>query len=76
MVARVSAPLVVTLRSSNLLEITVPASVTIPAGRSSVGSDFTVVDDAVKDGTQEVAVAGTAAGYTGGQDVVAVLDND
>jgi hypothetical protein len=74
--SRVTTPLAVTLVSSDTSIVTVPNSVTIPAGRSSVGFDFTVLDNAVRNPTREVTVRASAAGYTDGQDTVAVLDND
>jgi 2',3'-cyclic-nucleotide 2'-phosphodiesterase (5'-nucleotidase family) len=58
----VSTDLVVALVSGDLSEAVVPASITIPAGQSSVSFDVTAVDDILADGNQQVMIAATAAG--------------
>ncbi|HUT69838.1 MAG TPA: Calx-beta domain-containing protein [Desulfatiglandales bacterium] len=68
--------LVVDLSSDDTSEVTVPATVTIPAGQSSVTFDVTIIDDAVIDGTQTVTITVSVAGWTPGSDTIAVLDND
>ena len=68
--------LVVTLNSGDTTEATVPASVTILAGQSSVNFDVTAVDDAVIDGSQTATITASAAGTTSGSFNVTVLDNE
>ncbi len=74
-----SSPLVVTLSSSDTNEIVVPATVTIPAGRSSLSFPIDVIDDTFLDNTQTVSITGTAtfAGRVGrAQATVQVLDHE
>ncbi len=68
--------LLVTLVSSDTTEATVPATVTIPAGQSSATFDIDAVADLTVDGTKEVTVTATAAGYGEGSDTVNVIDDD
>ncbi|MCA9057515.1 MAG: hypothetical protein KDA85_03415, partial [Planctomycetaceae bacterium] len=70
-----SAPYTVTLSSNDLTELTVPASVTIPANESFVEFYIAVIDDTVFDGDQLVTLTAQAPEY--GPDVtvdVTVLD--
>ncbi|MEQ9410795.1 MAG: choice-of-anchor Q domain-containing protein, partial [Fuerstiella sp.] len=55
-----SQPLVVTLSSDDTSELTVPTSVTIPAGDASVTFPVTAVDDSIADGTQTVTITASA----------------
>ncbi|MCY2931161.1 MAG: hypothetical protein NTV86_17055 [Planctomycetota bacterium] len=71
-----AADLVVTLASSDLTELTVPATVTIPAGRASAAFDLTPVDDTECDGGQTVTVTASAEGFAGGSNCTTVLDNE
>ncbi len=66
--------LVINLLSSDPSEITVPTSVIIPAGLSSVTFDVVAVDDALLDGSQSVILTGTATGYVGGIQALEVTD--
>lgn len=68
--------LVVSLTSSDITEVTVPASVTMVAGQTSVTFDLTVVDDAEIDGTQSVTVTASATGWTPATDTIEVHDNE
>ncbi len=70
--------LTVTLQSSDTNSITVPATVTIPAGQQSVTFAVTPVDNSVSDGTREVIVSATRAGFTPStvSVKVTVSDND
>ncbi len=68
--------LLVTLGSSDESEVSVPASVTIPAGYTSASFGLTVIDDTVFDGPQTVAVTASATGWTSGEDQMAIEDND
>lgn len=55
-----SQPLTVSLSSSDPSEVTVPATVTIPAGYSSAGFAVSAVDDNLLDGTQHATITATA----------------
>ena len=71
-----SAALVVALASSDLSAATVPATVTIPAGQSSVTFLVTAVYDIVTDGNQVVVISATGTGFFGGQSSITVADDD
>jgi hypothetical protein len=71
-----SADLVVTLNSDDTTEATVPASVTILAGQTSATFPVTVVDDSGRDGTREVTISATAAGYGIKPDTILIHDNE
>jgi len=71
-----TVPLTVTLNSSDTTEAAVPATVTIPAGVTSVAFAIDAVDDLLFDGTQTVMVTATAAGYLPGSDTLRVDDNE
>jgi outer membrane protein assembly factor BamB len=68
--------LVVDLGSNDTSELTIPASVTIPAGEIYVLFDVTIVDDTQIDGNQTVTVTATAPGFGSDTDDIVVLDND
>ena len=68
--------LIVTLTSSDLTELTVPASVTIPAGQFSAAFNLTLVDDPLVDGAQNVIVTAAATGFTNGAASISVLDDE
>ncbi len=72
----VATNLVVTLTSSNVAELLVPSSVTIPAGAAAAEFDLTVVADGVVDGPKDVALVATAPGVAFDQIFVRVLDAD
>jgi len=59
----INASFTVSLTSSDSSEITVPATVTIPAGKSFVTFPITVVDDTSTDGTQTVTVRAVTSQY-------------
>jgi len=67
---------VVSLSSNDTTEATVPLSVTIPAGQSSVTFTVTAVNDTVIDGTQTARITGTAALYTAGSISLTVADRN
>ncbi|MBL8820660.1 MAG: pre-peptidase C-terminal domain-containing protein, partial [Planctomyces sp.] len=58
--ADLSSALVVTLTSSDTSELTVPATVTIPAGSASTTFAINAVDDTVVDGSQTATISATA----------------
>src|SRR5262249_51660394 len=69
-------PLVVTLTSGDTTEITVPATVTIPAGAASVQFTVTAVVDGVSDGLQTTTVVASATGFNSGSASASVSDVD
>ncbi|MBC7964864.1 MAG: proprotein convertase P-domain-containing protein, partial [Fuerstia sp.] len=68
--------LVVALSSSDETELKVPATVTIPAGQASATFFIEAVNDPNLDGTQNVTITATSAGYVNGTVGVAVLDHE
>jgi 6-phosphogluconolactonase (cycloisomerase 2 family) len=58
-----SSALTVLLTSSDGTELRVPATVTIPAGQTSVDFTLNGVDDGLLDGTQVVTIEATAGGF-------------
>ncbi len=68
--------LVITLSSSDSSEVSVPSSVTIPSGQTSVTFNLTIIDDTVTDGTQTVIITASANDWAWGNDNTDVLDND
>lgn len=71
-----SLPLVVTLSSSDETELTVPATVTIPAGQVSVNFFIAAINDPDLDGPQAVTITAMAAGYVSGTIGVTVEDHE
>ncbi|MET0263086.1 MAG: hypothetical protein ABW223_09330 [Rariglobus sp.] len=69
-------PLTISLSSSNPAQLTVPTTVSIPAGSTSVSFAATAVDDTNTDGTVTVQITATASGFTGVSANVSVVDND
>jgi len=74
--AALDAPLVVALSSSDPSEATVPATVTLPAGETSVTFPITAVDDADPDGPQSVTLTASADNYTSGTVILTVTDDE
>lgn len=70
------AELLVSLSSDDLSEAEVPATVTIPAGESSVTFMISAVDDSIVDGTQTVSVTGTATSHADGVATLDITDDD
>jgi len=68
--------LVVALASSNTNAVTVPASVTIPAGQTSASFSISAVDNALSDGTKTVIITATATGYANGTVQLTVTDDE
>ena len=71
-----ASDLVVTLSSSDPSEATAPATVTIPAGQTSATFPLTIINDTLIDGTQNVTVTATGAGYFPGTRTIAIHDNE
>ncbi len=57
-------PLVVTLASSNPDKLPLPASVTIPAGSTSIAIPFSTLADGVADGMESIEITAMATGLT------------
>jgi len=71
------SPLEVTLTSSDLTALTVPATVTMGMGVDAVSFSVTAVDDYMADGSQVARVTATAAGHSAAfQEVVVEDDGD
>ena len=68
--------LTVLLTSGDTSEATVPATVTMLDGESSVAFDIAAVDDSLVDGTQNVTISAAAAGYTGAGSTLDINDDD
>jgi hypothetical protein len=68
--------LTVALDSSDTTELTVPASVVIPAGQTTATFSVTAVNDTDSDGAQNVTVTASGAGFANGSATIAVQDND
>lgn len=69
-------PVTVTLASSDPTAATVPASVIIPAGQTSVTFPVAAVDDSESDGSQTAVISATASGYPSGVFNLTVTDNE
>ncbi|MFO1002557.1 MAG: proprotein convertase P-domain-containing protein [Planctomycetaceae bacterium] len=69
-------PLTVTLTSSDLSEIRVPTTVTIPSGTVQVEFNIDAINDPVLDGTQSVTITATAANYVTATTSIRVDDHE
>ena len=67
---------VVTLTSSDVTELTVPATVTIPDGQSSITFPITAVDDLLSDRTQTVTITATSEVYAASSATIKVTDDE
>lgn len=70
-----SSSITITLTSSNTGALTIPASVVIPAGQTSVALPYTIIDNLAVYGTQTTTVNAHASGWTDGNLLVTVTDN-
>lgn len=64
------------LISSDTSEITVPATVRIPAGQTSVTFSVIVWMDTLVDGTKSVIITASASGWTSADKQVDIRDNE
>ncbi|OQX13379.1 MAG: hypothetical protein BWK80_42915, partial [Desulfobacteraceae bacterium IS3] len=64
----------VRLTSSDIGEITVPETVTMPARQTKASFDFTAVYDGEEDGTKTVTVTASVTGWTSGMERIKVAD--
>ncbi|MFO1481863.1 MAG: ELWxxDGT repeat protein [Verrucomicrobiaceae bacterium] len=62
--------------SSNQTKLTVPASVTIPAGATSVGFTATAPNDTLAEANVTATITASAAGFNDGTGSTTVIDND
>ncbi|MCB1209992.1 MAG: S8 family serine peptidase, partial [Verrucomicrobiales bacterium] len=69
-------PLTIALVSNDLGEVTVPSSITCPAGGSSVSFPLTAVDDTEVDGDQTVTITATVATFSNGVSSLIVHDDE
>ncbi len=68
--------LVVSLSGANASALTVPSSATILAGNTSASFTVAAPDNSTRDGTRNVSVSASSAGFTGSSRSIAVRDND
>ena len=66
----------VQLTSNNTTEVSVPATIVLPAGQTSVHFDLTIGDDGLIDGTQSVLVTGHVVDWTDGSATITVYNTD
>ncbi|MCP4711397.1 MAG: hypothetical protein GY869_22485 [Planctomycetes bacterium] len=64
----------VSLTSDDTTEVTVPLTVTIPAGQTSATFDLTIMTDTLVDGTQTVTITASVMNWTFGSDIIDVID--
>ncbi|MEZ6086989.1 MAG: delta-60 repeat domain-containing protein [Pirellulaceae bacterium] len=70
----IELPLVVALTSDDPSEVSIPATVTIPANETSVDFTVTGVDDLIADDTQTVTISGNANQYFSSGDSLDVVN--
>ncbi len=68
--------LTLSLISSDLTEVTVPANVTIVAGQTNASFDLLIADDSELDGTQIAGITATAPGIKPATNSLAIFDNE
>ena len=66
----------VTLTSSNSATLSVPASVVMPAGQTSVIFEFTAVNDSLVNLSRSVTITGSGTGVTTGTRSITVTDDE
>lgn len=71
-----STALTVQLASSNTNEATVPLSVVIPIGATSIAFPITSRTDGTNDGSQSLTITASAPGFTAGSAPLVVTDSD
>ena len=71
-----TSALTVVLVASDSTEVSVSATVTIAAGASATSFVITAIADRIVDGSQQVMIAASSVGFTGGLTVVSVIDVD
>ncbi|TDU81022.1 subtilase family protein [Prosthecobacter fusiformis] len=71
-----AVPLTVTLLSQDTSELTLPASIIIPAGSSSAAFDLILQNDDLNDGDQTVQVTASSPGFTSTTSSMSVADDE
>jgi hypothetical protein len=71
-----TSALTVVLVASDSTEVSMSATVTIAAGASATSFVITAIADRIVDGSQQVMIAASSVGFTGGLTVVSVMDVD
>lgn len=71
-----ATPLIVSLSSNNTARLTVPSSVSIPAGSTSASFTVSAPTNLQTDGTAVVTVSASAAGFTGVEATTNALDSN
>ena len=71
-----TSALTVSLLSSDTNKLTVPATVTIPAGQVSVTFPVTVINDAMIDGNESATITASASGFQSASDSATVVDDN
>ena len=69
-------PVTVTLTSSDVSEIKVPTTITIPSGELSASFDIEAVNDPSLDGSQTVRISASALNYVGASSTITVDDHE
>jgi hypothetical protein len=71
-----TSDLVLNLSSKSPAKITVPATVTIPAGQTTASLSLNVLDDSFVDGTKAVVITASGSGILETGTTIQVIDND
>lgn len=71
-----SVPLTVSLALTGAAQLSIPSTVTIPAGLSAATFEASPLDDILPDGSQPARVIATATGYALATDMMTVHDNE
>lgn len=71
-----SSELIVSLTNSHPSRLSVPVTVSIPAGQTSVSVPITILNNGVLDGLAEATISTSASGYDPAQDQINVHDNE
>ncbi len=68
--------LIISLVSDDPDEISIPENITIPAGQTSAFFNISVIDDDLKDGTQDILITANAKKFNSGAAIIKVYDNE
>ena len=71
-----TAPLIITLSSHDSSVVTVPATVTIPAGSTSATFAITSVNDELSNGDQTILITASADDFVSGEVELKVMEDD
>jgi DNA-binding beta-propeller fold protein YncE len=64
------------LSSDNTRKASVPTSVIIKKGQNSDLFDIKIIDDSISDGTKDVTITASVAGFSPGSAIISIADND